>query len=109
MNDVIARALFESFKTWGSKDLKYKKSYRKLDDAAYAIIRAAFEELQIYKPGQYEFWWTNQHMRFIKSVSNQQTRLVHELMYHFLTKYSRGELEKKNAKKTRQDEARLVG
>ncbi len=111
MNNVIAIALFESFKTWGSKDPQYKKLYRKLKDESFDIITSAFDELDIYKPGQYDYWWTNQHMRWIKTVSNEQTRLVHELMYQFLTRYARGQLEKRKPKekiKTRTQPTRAV-
>ena len=105
MENVIARALFESFKSWGSKDPTYKKLYNKLNMETFKIITDAFEELDIYKPGMYDFWWTNEHMRYIKTIPNEQCRLVHELMYQFLTRYCRGQLNAKTISKKEESRA----
>ena len=85
-------ALFESFKNWGSKDPALRKTYKKLGDPCFDIILSAFDELSILTPGQYDFWWAKNHMRWIRNVKQEQLRYVHELMYHFLTKYARGQL-----------------
>lgn len=108
MDNVIAIALFESFKEWGSKDPQYKKLYKKLNETSFDIVTSAFDELEIHKPGQYDFWWANQHMRWIKKISNEQTRLVHELMYQFLTRYARGQLEKRRPTKEKNKRAQAT-
>lgn len=85
-------ALFESFKNWGSKDPALRKTYKKMGEPCFDIILSAFDELTIHTPGQYDFWWAKNHMRWIRVVKQGELRYVHELMYHFLTKYARGQL-----------------
>lgn len=89
--DLITRTMFESFKNWGSKDEKYRKYYKKLHIKCFDIVLACFSEINQYKPGVYELWWAQEHMRF-KGVSNENMRLLHELMYVYLTRYARGTL-----------------
>lgn len=113
VDNPLTIALFESFKHWGSKDKIYKKTYKKLSEPCFDIILSAFDELNIHTPGQYDWWWTKEHMRWNKSVADQQKRFVHELMYIFLTKYARGELHDatskgKKAKRARANEVRAV-
>ena len=114
VNNPLTIALFESFRNWGSKDPTFKKTYKKLKDPAFDIVLSALDEINIHTPGQYDFWWCKSHMRWFKIVPDQQARWVHELMYNFLTKYSRGELYEintgnaKKAKRTRANEARRV-
>jgi hypothetical protein len=95
---VMATAMMEGFKMWGSKDPKYKPVFKKLGSECFEVIGDVFSELDVYKPGIYEMWWANNHMRYRKKVSNEQARLVHELMYHFLSKYVRGELNEKGSR-----------
>lgn len=107
-NKLLSRALFESFKTWGARDKVYRKLYRKLEKDTFLIVSDSIKEMTLYKPGQYSFWWDNNHMRY-QNIKNMQTRLVHELMYHFLTKFARGELKndyvpaKKSSKRRKED------
>ena len=89
---MVARILKESFVNWGQNDPVYKNLFNQLNDEAFLIVADAFEELNDHKPGTYEFWWANEHMRYKGQISNEQMRLVHELMYIFLTKYARGSL-----------------
>lgn len=95
----LAIAMFESFKKWGLKDPALKKTYKKLGEPCFDIVLSAFDELDIHTPGQYDFWWMKNHMRWIKKVPDRQARYVHELMYNFLTKYSRGQLHDDDSKK----------
>lgn len=97
-HSMTGRVLIQSFKNWGSKDPKYKKLYKKLCDGAFAVITEAFTEIQVHKPGTWDMWWAEEHMRFKGIVKAETMRLVHELLYVFLTKYSRGELA--NARET---------
>ena len=83
--------MFESFKNWGSKDEKYKYLYKKMHEKCFDVVRSCFSEINQYKPGTYELWWAQEHMRF-KNVSDENMRVLHELMYEYLTRYSRGTL-----------------
>ena len=84
-------ARFEAFKSWGRRDVTYKSIFKKLNESTFCIITDALTEIEIAKPGMYDFWWANNHIRY-NDVKDEQKRITHELMYHFLTKYARGEL-----------------
>lgn len=100
MTDGARVTLFvEAFNKWASRDKRYKDAIKKLEAETYIIIADAFNEIDDYKPGAYNWWWSqNQaHMRrSYRLIKDSQRRLVHELMHGFLTAYSRGELRREN-------------
>jgi hypothetical protein len=98
---AISSALIESFKNWGSKDPIYKKTYKKIDQDGFRIVIDSFSELDIYKPAVYDMWWQKNHGRYNNAVPDRQRRYVHQLVYEFLTKYSRGKLNESKAKKNK--------
>lgn len=107
--EIISRTLYESFNNWGKRDTKYNKTFKKLQTDDYRVITSAFAELNPLRPGTYDMWWAREHMRF-KNISGQQMRYVHELMYAFLTKYSRGTLhEYKIEKENKRNSENKVG
>lgn len=105
---MTGRILFTSFKNWGSKDRVYKRYFKGLSENALGAISDAFTELQVHKPGTWEFWWANEHMRYKGKISNQEMRTVHQLIYVFLTKYNNGKLND-NIGKRKPDRAEKDG
>ena len=95
---AVAAAMSRSFRNWAARDPKYKRTFKKLGDGALGIIDAALSELYEYKPFAYHHWWSVEHMRF-RHVKNEQTRLVYELMYEFLSRYAHGRLADDNDEK----------
>jgi hypothetical protein len=59
------------------------------------MIQIMFLELPTYKPGEVWTWWAypKNHMRF-KGIKQSQITLAHEMLYNFLARYARGELNK---------------
>jgi len=93
--NILAEAMKASFENWLKKDLKYKKLQKSVTPAMYRLIYKAFEELDNYRPATYDLWFVINHMQF-KEMRQTEKHLVGELMYNFLTKYTRNELESKS-------------
>ena len=91
-HNIIAQAMRESFRNWGKKSIKYKKTFKKLNEG-FPIVDAALSEIGTYEPWFYQYWWAHQqnHMRFTK-IKETQCRLAHELIKEFLADYSMGRL-----------------
>lgn len=100
--DGIGQAVIRSFEKWGKNHSRYSKLYRSLTDEILEVAHTALPELQNprykLKPGGWEVWWAENHNRFIRRKGVRQRELLHlhELMYHFLTAFARGELERQN-------------
>ena len=95
----LASALVISLENWAKSSPKYKDLFRTLSKEILVIARDAFLEMQPAKPGVYDFWWAQNHNRYIRDFKQRELLTLHEIMYHFLTAYSRGEfLEYVNAK-----------
>ena len=90
-HQMLARAMQQSFRNWGTKDPQYKRVYRKLTEDGIAIVDCALLEMIDFKPASYDLWWLYEHMRFTKT-RNEQARLAQELAYNFLCKFVRGDL-----------------
>ena len=92
-NSMFGSILFQSFKNWGAreKDKRLRAMYGRLEDRTFDVIKAGLSELDNAKPGTFDWWWVKNHMRF--SIKGEQQRLVHSLIYQFLTKYARGTLQ----------------
>jgi len=97
---MLGRVLAQSFKNWASKDSRYKSMYKKLPPDAFTVINDFLLTEENHKPGTYDFWWANEHMRYKGMVKDEVMRNVHELMYHFLTKYVRGTLKDESVSST---------
>lgn len=103
---AVSFAMSRSFRNWGESDDKYRRTFKKVADDALAIVDAAFGEMTDYSPFGFHFWWVRHHMRF-QNVKGEQTRLIYELMYEFLGRFARNELqhEQSRAKKPRRASA----
>lgn len=90
----ISNALKVSLDNWGKASPKYAGLYKTLSHDVLMIGHAALEEMTLVKPGGFEVWWAMQHNRFIrnKGIKQREVLLLHEIMYHFLTAFSRGQL-----------------
>jgi hypothetical protein len=80
---------------WASKSRGYGPLFAKLSAGAHEIMARALSEMRVLKPGMFDWWWANEHMRFAGTCSQRELTLVHEIMYYFLTDLARGRLEAK--------------
>ena len=99
MQNILAEAVIASFYQWSKNNCKSQIS--KIEKSTFEIIEYILKEIQIYKPGVYDTFWTVEHVKF--KITGQQQRLMHEVMFHFLTDYAHGRLSKKEAKKRKAD------
>ncbi len=89
---ALTGALKLALDTWGKKSPKYSGLYKALPRDVLEIAHKALEEMTVIKPGSWEIWWATQHMRFIGSFKQMHLMILHEIMYHFLSAFARGEL-----------------
>lgn len=109
-HSAVSNAMSHSFRNWGESDDKYRRTFKKVTNDALGIIDTAFGEMTDYSPFGYHFWWVRQHMRF-QDIKSEQTRLVYELMYEFLGRFARNELqqlEQSKSKKSRRASANIA-
>jgi hypothetical protein len=92
--NAISNALKISLDNWGKSSARYAPLYKTLPRDVLAIGHAGLEEMTPVKPGGWEVWWAKNHNRFIRAsgVKQRDLILLHEIMYHFLTAFSRGQL-----------------
>lgn len=101
----MTQALMRAFQTWAKPHPKYARFVVAFSDPMRDILCDAFSELQDdryrLKPAGWEVWWATHHNRYIRRTGVTQKELlrVHEVMYHFLTAFARGELEKQSDSK----------
>jgi len=95
MQNILAEAIKASFYEWAKTHCK--NQIAKIEKETFEIIEYAIDEMQAYKPGSYDVWWTVDHVKF--KINGKQQRLMHEVMFHFLTDYAHGRLGKKETKK----------
>lgn len=95
----LTNALKASLDSWGTKHKTYGTMFKGMNPAARAIAHNFLEETKAIKPGSWEVWWAREHNRFIRSgVMQRELIVLHEIMYHFLTDFSRGKLAERTAK-----------
>lgn len=92
-HQAVAKSVVKSFHRWGSKDDKYKKTYRKVDKNAFVILEEGISEMSNLKPATFNLWWVKNHMRYIKKINQDSIRLIQELAYHFLTALYYGKID----------------
>ena len=98
MKNILSDVVKASFLSWG-KAGRCKIQFKKLDDSAFSVINCAFDEMSIYKPGSWDTWWAKEHSRF--KIRGEQQRLLHEILFHFLTDYCYGKLQRDTKRKAK--------
>ncbi len=94
-----ANMLKAAFERWAKKHPIYAAVYKKIPSEVIGGVGfIALEELPYIKPGAYDFWWAKNHVRFMGEYRQKDLSLLHELMYHFLTAFSRGQLGAEDAR-----------
>lgn len=96
----ISEVMMLSLVKWAEKDLKYRFTFRKMEERTLSMISIILNELQSFKPGHVWTWWAYpaNHMRF-RDIKQTQKMFAHEILYQFLWKVARGDLA--NARKTK--------
>lgn len=91
----LSTALKVSLDNWAKHEPKYAALYKTLSKEVLSVAHAGLEEMRDVKPGGWESWWALNHDRFIRKpgVLQRELLLLHEIMYHFLTRLSRGTLD----------------
>lgn len=92
-HELMAKVMQTSFANWGKRDPKYKTQFKKLDDIHHQIINDALSELGHFTPYQWDVWWMRSHMRYYKQYRQDKMRMLYQMVYEFLSLYSRGKLE----------------
>lgn len=98
----LQNSLKRTFVTWAEGHPKWSLVYKKIPREVVAIAFDALAEMRSIKPGTFEVWWAENHNRYIRRVGVTQMALqrLHEVFYHFLSAFARGELNgKKSAPK----------
>jgi hypothetical protein len=90
--NVTGQLMFESFKNWAGKDVKYKKIYKTVPGEVMGIPQAAFGEMPEIKPAAFDEWWLRNHMRYYGKFTQINVNKMRELVLNFLVKYVRNEL-----------------
>lgn len=89
----LTNALKVSLDNWGSKHGIYAPMFNGMSKALREVAHCFLEETKLLKPSGYEVWWAREHNRFIRSKLQQRELIVlHEIMYHFLSDFARGQL-----------------
>jgi hypothetical protein len=99
-HSAVSSAMSRAFRNWGESDDKYRRIFKKVADDTLSIVDSAFGEMTDYSPFGWHFWWVKQHMRF-QAIKNEQTRLIYELMYEFLGRFARNELQQLEQSKSK--------
>ena len=105
VNEMLKTALA----SWAAKSRAYGPMFSKLGAGAHEVIGAALDEMRVLKPGMFDWWWANEHMRFAGKCKQREMSVVHEVMHYFLTDLARGRLEAKEAKETTRTPAGVSG
>ena len=101
MKNLLGDVMRGSFEQWG-KTGRLKAQYKKMGQEACDVVAVALDELEAYKPGLFQTWWISEHIRF--SLTGVQQRLMHELVYGFLTDYCHGRLARTEARKAKRSD-----
>lgn len=93
--NIMGKALIRSFENWTSK-AGHSSRWKKVPNETRQVVVDALCEIEILKPGCYDSWWALNHNRYIRQpgVRQIELRIVHTLMYYFLTAFARGELDR---------------
>jgi len=89
----LTSALKAALQRWCKASKVYAPRYRALSPEAIMVMHAGLEEIQVLKPGMWDWWWANHHMRFNLKVTQRELLIVHEIMYHFLTDLARDRIQ----------------
>lgn len=90
-NNPIADAMLRSFDLWAKNDPRHRRIYKDASDGTKTIIQSSMQEMIDYRPSSFEHWWLKHHMRF-REFKQSEFVAARAMMYAFLTKYCRGEL-----------------
>lgn len=91
-SDIVAM-LKTALVSWAAKHKAYGPLFKTLSPGALRVIEASLGEMQAIKPGVWDYWWANEHMRFVGACQQREMARVHEIMHYFLTDLARGRLE----------------
>jgi hypothetical protein len=82
-----------ALENWAKNNTQYSALFKSLSKDVLKIVDDAFKEMPRVKPGEYDYWWARNHVRYTKQCKQRELLLLYEIMYHFLTAFSRGQLE----------------
>lgn len=93
-HDLIAGVIVKSFANWAKKDRAYSRLYKKLPEGTLKIAEDGFREINVHHPYQFDVWWLKNHMRYYRSYRQEDMKNLYQMVYTFLSIYSRGPIGK---------------
>lgn len=93
MKNPLAEVMQSGFRSWASRDVVYKRLYKKLSERGLALIDSALTDILDYTPSNFYSWVVHYHMTYY-DMREDDRRLAIELGIQYLMRYVNGELRR---------------